>query len=128
MTVEPGISVALPSVLVIATSARRVITVVSVAELLAGVGSVAPPGRATAAVLLSVPVAVETTVALTEKVAVPPESRLIEAEMLPDPEAGQLEPAVAVHVQVAPDRLAGNVSVTVALVIAEGPALDVTMV
>jgi hypothetical protein len=128
VTDVPGISVALPSVLVMETSARRVMVVVSVAELLAGVGSVDPPGRATAAVFDNVPVAVEMTVALTENVAVPPARRLTEAEMLPEPDAGQLEPTDAEHVQVAPDKLAGNVSVTVALVMADGPAFDVTIV
>jgi hypothetical protein len=114
--------------LVIATSARRVIVVVSVAELLAGVGSVEPPGKATVAVFDTVPVAVDSTVALTENVTVPPARRFTEAEMLPEPDAGQLDPTDAVHVQVAPERVAGNVSVTVALVIAEGPALEATIV
>jgi hypothetical protein len=48
--------------------------------------------------------------------------------MLPDPEAGQLDPAEAVQVHVAPVRLAGNVSVTVAPVIGDGPAFEATMV
>jgi hypothetical protein len=128
VTDVPGISVALPSVLVMETSARRVMVVVSVAELLAGVGSVDPPGSATAAVFDNVPVAVEMTVALTENVVVPPARRLTEAEMLPEPDAGQLEPTDAEQVHVAPDKLAGNVSVTVALVMADGPAFDVTIV
>ena len=71
-----------PSVLVIDTSALRVIVVVSVAVLLAAVGSVAPPGRATVAVFEIVPVAVETTVALTVKVTEPPARTLTEAAML----------------------------------------------
>jgi methyl coenzyme M reductase subunit C len=128
VTVEPGTSVALPSVLVIDTSARRVIVVVSVAVLFAGVGSVEPPGNATDAVFDSVPVAVDATVALTVNVALPAASTLTEAEMLPEPEAGQLEPAKAVQVHVAPVRLAGSVSVRVAPVIADGPAFDATMV
>ena len=53
---------------------------------------------------------------------------LTEAEMLPEPDAGQLDPAEAVHVQVAPVRLAGNVSVMVAPVIADGPAFEATIV
>ena len=53
---------------------------------------------------------------------------LTEAEMLPEPDAGQLDPAEAVHVQAAPVRLAGNVSVTVAPVIADGPAFEATIV
>jgi hypothetical protein len=128
VTVDPGIAVALPSVLVIDTSARRVMVVVSVAELLAGVGSVEPTGRATVAVFDTVPVAVDSTVALTVNVTEPPERTLTAAEMLPEPDAGQLEPADAVHVHVTPDRVAGTVSVTVALVMAEGPAFEATMV
>jgi hypothetical protein len=128
VTLEPGIAVALPSVLVMDTSARRVIVVVSVAVLFAGVGSVDPPGNATVAVFDNVPVAVDATVALTVNVTVPAASTLTAAEMLPEPEAGQLDPAEAVHVHVAPVRLAGNVSVTVAPVMADGPAFDVTMV
>ena len=128
VTVEPGTAVALPSVLVTATSARRLIVVVSVAELLAGVGSVEPPGRATDAVFDRVPVADEMTVALTVKATDPAASTLTEAEMLPDPDAGQLEPTEAVHVHVTPDNVAGIVSVTVAPVIADGPAFEVTIV
>ena len=120
VTVDPGIAVALPSVLVIDTSARRVIVVVSVAELFAGFGSVAE--------LETVPVAVDSTVALTVNVTEPPERTLTEAEMLPEPEAGQLEPADAVHVHVTPERLAGMVSETVALVMADGPAFEATTV
>jgi hypothetical protein len=104
------------------------IVVVSVAELFAGVGSVDPPGRATVAMFDSVPVAVDETVAFTLKVTEPPERMLTEAAMLPDPEAGQLEPADAAHVHVTPVRLAGIVSVAVADVIAEGPAFDATTV
>ena len=128
VTVDPGIAVALPSVLVIDTSARRLMVVVSVAELFAGVGSVAPPGKATPAVFDNVPVAVEMRVAFTVKVTEPPDRTLTEAAMLPDPEAGQLEPADAEHVHVTPVRLTGMVSVTVADVIADGPAFDETMV
>ena len=102
--------------------------VVSVAELLAGVGSVAPPGNATVAVFDSVPVAVETTVVETVNVTLPVARTLTDAEMFPDPEAGQLEPAVAEHVHVAPVSVAGIVSVTVAPLIADGPAFDTTMV
>jgi len=126
--VEPGIAVAAESVLVSETFAWRLIVVVSVAELLPGVGSVAPPGRATLAVLESVPVDVGTTVALTVNVAVPPDRTLMLAEMLPDPDAGHDDPADAVHVHVTPVSDAGIVSVTVAPVIADGPAFDTTIV
>jgi len=126
--VEPGIAVAAESVLVSETFAWRLIVVVSVAELLPGVGSVAPPGRATLAVLESVPVDVGTTVTLTVNVAVPPDRTLMLAEMLPDPDAGHDDPADAVHVHVTPVSDAGIVSVTVAPVIADGPAFDTTIV
>ena len=102
--------------------------VVSVAELFAGVGSVEPPGRATEAVFESVPVAVDTTVALTVNMTEPAASTLIEVEMLPDPEAGQLDPAEAAQVHVTPDSVAGIVSVTMAPVIADGPAFEAAMV
>jgi hypothetical protein len=128
VTVEPGIAVALESVLVIATSARRVMVVVSVEVLLAGVGSVDPPGSATDTVFDNVPVAVETMVADTVKVTDPAARTFTEAEMLPEPEAGQLDPAEAAQVHVTPDSEAGMVSVTVAPVIADGPAFEATMV
>ena len=48
--------------------------------------------------------------------------------MLPEPDAGQVATADAVHVQVTPERLAGKVSVTVAPVIADGPAFEATIV
>ncbi len=41
--------------------------------------------------------------------------------MLPLPEAGQLEPADAVQVQLTPARVAANASATVAPLIADGP-------
>ena len=47
---------------------------VSVAELLPATGSVTPPGAATGAVLLSVPVAAADTVPVAVNVAVPPGS------------------------------------------------------
>lgn len=101
---------------------------VSVAVLLAAVGSVAPPGKATDAVFDNVPVAVETTVAVTVNVTEPAARTFTDAEMLPEPDAGQLDPADAAHVHVAPVRLAGKVSVTVAPVIADGPAFETAMV
>ena len=88
-----------------------------------------PPGSTTVAVFVSVPAAaVDTTVALTVNVTDPPDRTLTVAEMLPEPDAGQLDPADAVHVQVTPERLAGIVSVTVAPTIAEGPAFNETIV
>ena len=124
----PGTSVADPSVLVIDRSAVGVSVSVSVAELLAGVGSVAPPGSATVAVLASDPVAVAEMAPVTVNVAAPPETKVTEALIEPEPEAGHDEPAEAEHVQVTPLSEAGIVSVTVAALIVEGPALEATIV
>ena len=115
-------------VFVIARSAIGVKVSVSVALLLPGVGSVVPDGTDTVAVLLSVPVADALTVALTVYVAVPLASRFTVSLMLPLPEAVQLEPADAVHVQVTPVKLAGIVSLTVAPVTSLGPLFVATIV
>ena len=128
VTGVPGTSVADPSVLVIDRSARGVNESVSVAELLAPLGSLLPTGAAMVAVLTSEPVAAAETVPLTVKVAVPETSRLTLELMLPLPDAGQLDPALAVHVHVTPVKLAGKVSVTVAPTITDGPAFDATIV
>ncbi len=48
--------------------------------------------------------------------------------MLPEPEAVQLPPPVAAQVQVAPVRMAGKVSATVAPVTDKGPAFEATIV
>jgi hypothetical protein len=53
----PAVAVVTPSVFVIARSALPLSVSLSVAELFPGVGSATPPGAATVAVLLSVPVA-----------------------------------------------------------------------
>jgi hypothetical protein len=53
----PGVAVVTPSVLVIERSADAARVSLSVAELLAGFGSVTPPGAATVAVLLKIPLA-----------------------------------------------------------------------
>ena len=63
-------AVVVKSVLVIDRSARRTIAVVSVAELLPGVGSIEPPGIVTVAVFDSSPGTAEAlTIAVTENVA-----------------------------------------------------------
>ena len=142
-----------PSVFVMLRSGVGVMTVfASVAELFPA-GSFTPPGAVTVAVLLIVPDPL--AVAVTVKVAAPPESRftdaarfplplagqldpalavqvhvapVTDAARFPDPLAGQTEPALAVHVQVAPVSAAGKLSVTVAAVTALGPAFDATIV
>ena len=97
----------------------------SEALALAGVGSVTPAGGVIVAVLLSVPV-VAVTVQVAEKVTLEPDVRLTSSLMFPVPD-GLVHPApVQVHVQ--PVRPAGKLSVTVAPVTSQGPALDATMV
>ena len=124
----PGTSVAEPSVLVIDRSALGVNESVSVAVLLAPLVSPLPTGAAIVAVLTSEPVAAADTEPLTVKVAVPETRRLTLALMLPLPDAGQLEPALAAHVHVTPVKAAGKVSATVAPVITDGPAFAATIV
>src|SRR5262245_33824243 len=57
VVLPPGVTVVTPSVFVTAKSATGVSVSVSVAELLAGTGSLTPPGAVTVAVFESVPVA-----------------------------------------------------------------------
>src|SRR5438874_2614511 len=64
VTVPPGVAVVTPSVLVMLRSASGARVSVSVAELLAGVGSVTPAGAVTVAVLDTVPVAVDEILAV----------------------------------------------------------------
>ena len=83
------------------------------------------------AVLVTLPVAVATTVAVTEKVALPPLIRLTVVKMLlPLPEAApQAEPDVAMQVQVTPVSLVGGtLSATVAPITPLGPAFEATIV
>ena len=124
----PGTAVEVPSVLLMVRSVCGVTTVTSVAELLAGVGSVIEPGSVIAAVLVMVPVAEALTVAEMENVAVPPGTSVTDADTLPLPDAGQEDPALAEQVQVAPESAAGTMSPTVAPVTVEGPGFEATTV
>src|SRR2546430_392754 len=90
--------------------------------------SVTPAGAVTVAVLTRFPVADDFTVTETVKVAVPPASRLTEAEMSPEPEAGQDDPEEATHVQLTPDSFDEKLSATEAPVTSEGPLLLTTIV
>jgi hypothetical protein len=128
MMLCPGIAAAEPSVFVIDRSPVGVNVSLSEAELLPGVGSVTDAGAAIVAVLVKLPVAVVEMVAFTVNVAVPPGARLTDALMFPLPEAGHVEPALAAHVQVTADSVAGSVSETVAPVTIDGPALAATIV
>jgi hypothetical protein len=79
--------------------------------------------------LAMVPVAPGAIVAVRVNVAVPETGSDTVVLMLPVPAATpHAEPAEPAHVQLAPLRPAGKVSVTVAPVTAEGPALLTTMV
>ena len=124
----PAVTLATPSLLVIARSATEATVSVSVAVLLARLGSVTPAGGAMVAVLTMEPVALPATVASTVNVAVPPLSKFTLAEMLPLPLAGQLEPTLATQLQALNVRAAGAVSATVAPTTALGPPFVATTV
>src|SRR3954451_21516020 len=125
----PGTAEAAPSVLVIDRSPVGVSVSVSVAELLAGVGSVTDAGAETGAVFARVPVADAESVPVTVKVALPPGASVPVGLMLPVPDGeGQVEPAVAEHVHATPATAAGRVSATVAPVAVEGPPFVATTV
>jgi hypothetical protein len=114
--------------LVIDRSAVGVRVSVSVAELFPAVGSVMPAATVAVAVFANEPVAVEAIVAVSVNVAVPLGNRSTVVLMLPLPDAGQDEPAEAVHVHVEPESVPGNVSVMVVPIAADGPALETTIV
>ena len=102
---------------------------VSVALLFAGFGSVVPAATPTVAMFASVPEALAVRVVLAMNVALPPESRVtVPVRLLPVPAVVQLEPAVAVQVQVPTVSADGKVSATAAPVAVFGPALATTMV
>src|SRR5690349_8738904 len=117
-----------PSVLLIERSACGVSVSVSLAELLFGLGSTAPSGMPTVAVLVIVPVADGSGVTVKLNVAVPPFSKLTVVEMLPVPVAAeQTEPADGVHVHEALVSTAGSVSVTGTPNTSFGPLFFTTM-
>src|SRR6266536_1555534 len=118
-------------VLVIDRSAVMLAGFWLVAVLLARLGSVAPDGAVTVALLTNCPVVPLGTVPLRLKVAVPPLTRLTVVVILPlPPGAPQLLGAVALHVQVNPAPLsaAGSGSETAAPVTSLGPLLVTTIV
>jgi hypothetical protein len=120
--------VADPSVLTIERSAVGDKVSESVAVLFAAVGSVTPAGGAIVAMFTRTPVADAAIVPVTVNVTDAPTGRFTEALMLPLPLAGQVPPAVPLHVHVVPVNVAGIVSVTVAAVTADGPVLLATSV
>src|SRR6478735_1766671 len=125
----PGTADAAESVFVIDRSPVGVSVSVSVAELLAGVGSVTEAGAATVAVFAKDPVAVAAIVPVTTNVVVPPGARVTVALRLPLPDAaGHVDPAEAAQVHVTPVTIAGTVSATVAPVAVDGPPFVATIV
>ncbi len=111
-----------------AKSATRFASLVSVAWLLPGTGSLAPTGAATVAVLTSDPVVAPGTVPETVKVAVAPAGKVTSASMAPLPEAVLQLPSAEVQVHVKPAAGTGSASCTRAPVAALGPALRTTIV
>jgi len=107
----------------------RLITVVSVAVLLPGAGSVKPAGRVTEAVFARMPWADAGTIPRTVNVARPPPDRVTVLLMWPAPllEA-QLDPGAATQVHVAPIRLAGMTSDTTTSATAADPLFVTTTV
>ena len=95
---------------------------VSVALLLAGVGSVTLADVATVAVLTSVPVAAAEMLQLAVYVTLPVFGKLTVSLILPEPEAVHVPPFAPTHVQVQVN-VAGNVSETFDPGAALGPLL-----
>ena len=101
---------------------------VSVADLAPVPTSSTPGGAVTDAVLATVPVAPGAIVAVRVNVAVPDTGNDTVVLMFPVPAAlPQAPPALLTHVQLAPTSVPGKVSVTVAPVTADGPALLTTI-
>src|SRR6187401_41416 len=100
-----------------------------VAVLLAGTGSVAPTGAATAAVLSSEPSAPDAIRPVRVNVARSPASSVTVVARFPVPEgAAQLDPASATQVHAGATSATGNTSVTLAPVTGLGPVLVTTIV
>jgi hypothetical protein len=125
---RPGTAVVCPSVFVIERSAWAVSVSVSVAELLAGFGSVTPTEGITVAVLVRLPVADALMVPVSLYTTLPPTGTFTASLMLPDPATVQLPPPAPTHVQAAPVIAAGTASVTEAPFTGFGPAFDTTIV
>jgi hypothetical protein len=103
--------------------------VVTEAELFDVGLSVTPAGAMTVAVFVIELAVDEETVALTEIVAVPPDTRLTIADTLPVPDVGaQTDGRDAVQVQVAPVSPVGSGSATVAPTTSDGPLFVTTIV
>ena len=99
----------------------------SVALLLPAFVSIAPPGAATIAVLVSVPVAAPEIFAATVYVTEPPAGTLTVSLIFPLPLAVQVPPPAPTHVHV-PVKIAGNISDTVDPEALLGPEFATVMV
>ena len=129
VAVPPGVYVALPSVLLTASAETGVSVSVSLAVLLAGVGSTTVGGTVMVTVLVIVPVAPGAIAAVTVYVAVPALSSETNSLMGPLPLAlPHDEPTDAAQVQLVNVTPAGGLSTTFAPATALGPALLATIV
>src|SRR6476469_9488251 len=123
----PATALAGPA-LVISRTAEGVSRIELVAVLFAGIGSVAPTGAVTVAVLSSEPMVLDAIKPVTVNVARPPASSVTVVAMLPVPDAeAQLDPVSATQVQVGPTSATGNTSVTLAAATGLGPRLVTTI-
>ena len=93
-----GCGLVVSTVLVMLRSAFATSVSLSVEELFPGTLSVSPAGNAAVAVLVSVPVASEFTVALTVYVRVPFAAIVAVLLMFPEPPAGHIPPLLAAQV------------------------------
>src|SRR6516225_10242842 len=112
-----------------ARSAWGVRMSVSLALLLAGLGSVTPAGAVTVAVLSRVPVAEGLTWTVKVKVTLAPAGRSTVVPRAPAPPVGPVTappPVAPVNAQLPPVAAAGKGSTTLAPVTAPGPALLTT--
>ncbi len=104
-----------------ATCVCATTTVVTLALLLPGTGSVVPAGAVMVAVLTRLPVNVELSVAVTVKVRLLPLGRST-ATLPLLPAGGHVAPPAATQVQAGLRRTAGNASASVAPATLDGPA------
>src|SRR5579883_1899667 len=131
MVLVPGTTDSTPLVLMIDRSDWGVRVSVSVALLLAGLGSVTPAGGVTVAVLTRSPVAEGSIWTVKVKVTLALTARSTVVDRAPAPLVGPVTvppPLLAVVVQVAAVTPAGKGSDTLAPVTALGPSFLTTMV
>jgi hypothetical protein len=128
VTEEPAVAALSPSDFVIDTSARGASVSVSVAESSDGSVSFVPTGGVTVAVFANVPVAVDEIAPTTVYATLAPTGIVTASLMEPEPLEVHEAPDEATHVHVALVSALGIVSVTLAPITFDGPALFTTMV